>query len=311
MSSRRFTDEQFNKMVDELLDPNGSSLTTFSEIYELTIHYWLVKECSGNSLLNHSDTIADLSSELYLKFATKIVPNFLLREGVDKVNRDPDGFYSWMFAVARNFYIDKSVQATKKAKLVTGDENIDKGISSSLSIGGYSVKSDFYNEILEASFRVVLNTSTKPYIALAWVAMSVLVIRFNDDKRKINPGVLKAFYDKPLSEMYSDLKACSMSITWLYRVLCEDCTLLKKLNEVAPNGDGRLYGEMPFSSFFGNAKEPLAQLADWQYRMDAKINKAGLVVSDDSSKKSDSKKNNTDTDNSKKDDEDGKNEASN
>ena len=103
----RFTREEFDAMVNELLYENPISFNMLCRIAEKTLRPSVVNWCRNEDCLRGRGYEDDIMQEIHLRLMKTVVTYFLLRDGIEgPYNNDPEGFEDWIFCVAANLKRD-------------------------------------------------------------------------------------------------------------------------------------------------------------------------------------------------------------
>lgn len=271
MRERAFTDEDFDIMVHELTECKPAVFDKLCYIADVTLKNWVRIKCvsSRHKSKLHSD---DMMQDIKLRLMQKTAAFFLIKvDGNGKlyVNRDPDGFKSWMFKVAKNLILSKEYNFDITESRDLKPEEEAKAFADYFE--NSMRRTDEHNavcELLEAAVQIVLNSASKPYIVLTWLSMCLYILNMDVTKIEANHLIVNNFFHKNLFEIFDITIKASKCIKWLH--IGED--LIYKINEKLNErfDDGRIYGEVPYCEFFGR-KEPLASISDWENRMNSLI----------------------------------------
>lgn len=255
MQDRRFTDDEFDIMVDEYINGRFDMLT---HIIDVTVKKYVYQECFNSRVL--SGASEDVYQDLVLKFYMKTGTYFLFKDvEPGQVNRDPSGFYSWMFTVAKN-HILSAIDIAKR----------ETGLSDDIPILP-NYNTDEFSSSLAMCAKLIVESSNKPHIPLTWLALVVLILSLDCSKIKANHLIIDNFFELTLFELYEKVVSLSAAIPWLHRVFTDSTQLHESLK--IKNSDGILVGDTKYSSYFNNdtKKSPASQLSDWTYRMNRLI----------------------------------------
>lgn len=270
---RRFTDQDFDIMIEQLVVQKPASFDMLCEISDKTLHGWVIKECQANPVLHNRGLEEDIFIDIQIRLIQKTVTDFLMKNGNPGViNRDPDGFKSWMFTVAGNLIKDTAKKIGRDDSRYRGffddEENqIEDDVLVDNDWQGLPLTHD-HSEMLSLAVSIVLDSRSQPYIVLTWLAMCVFVLSADMTKIASNHKILDVFFDKSLNEMYGMLKAASKKIPWLVISQEQEKKMMEKLSKPAPGG--KTYGETPYKEFF-MIKEPLSTISDWENRMNGLV----------------------------------------
>ena len=267
----RFTEEEFQIMVDELLDDKKSSADMLCHIAKKTlsdhIHFLCFVELDG---YNKAEDIAnEVMQNIYLRLIQITVTKFLLKDGPEgPVNNDPVGFQRWLFTVA-----DNVKRATYKKERVFSTKTVDIDDPKY----SYLAKNEKYpvenEDIINIMFAIAVKSGARVYKILSWLLQSLYVLDLGTDRINANEELLNRFTLAPLSELYQEVTRLAQRFKWLH--FTEEHKRILN-TELSQRYDERSFGEVPFNEFFmlfKGAKNGKKSVSDWVNRMDAVINK--------------------------------------
>lgn len=269
---RRFTDQEFDIMVEQLTVQKPASFDMLCEIADRTLHGWVISECNNNEDLRGRQLDEDIYHDVILRLIQKTVTNFLLNDSPHgEINRNPDGFKSWMFTVAGNLISDTATKVRNhdfrcRGFLEDEEDNIEDG-DNQIENGSLFISQERL-ELLKCATSIVLDSKSQPYIVLTWLAMCVFVLNFGITKIESNHKILDIFFDKNLFDMFDMLNIASKKIPWLAITEEQSNRMTQKLCK--KNDDGRTYGETSYREFFMK-KAPLSTISDWENRMNSLV----------------------------------------
>lgn len=266
----RFTRDEFDAMVDELLYHEPISFDMLCHIAEKTLKPSVVNWCRSEDCLRGRGYEDDIMQEIHLRLIKTTVDYFLLRDGINEpFNNNPEGFEDWMFRVADNLKRDFA-NRIRNRDFKTEDIN-DPAIGE-ISFDDYDDNSEEHIERLKQAFSIVLSSDVSVYKILTWLAQFVFILDENITKIKSNELIIAAFEDKTLYDMYFMLLNASKKIPWL--------TVTKEQNEkillaLRKNRDGNVsYGETKYKNFFMKHNGEVSgkkSISDWMNRMNDMI----------------------------------------
>lgn len=262
---RVFTDEEFYQMICEV-DCDNPKYVTLCKIADKVLKPTAIKWCTGG-ILKGRYTPEDLMNDIHVKLIQKISTGFLRNErfGGD-INKDPDGFNSWLFEVAHNLIFDK----TKKTKNKQGKDVKYEAADNEVHYldEDFDEEEEIRQQALSKAFNIVLNSDRKVYITLTWIAQSLFVIQYDLKRSEATEEIIKEFQSKSLFDMWKIILAFSKQIPWLMvtpaqrqRISTALCTPLK---------DDILLGEVKYEELF-MSKGPKQTISDWVNRIDNMI----------------------------------------
>lgn len=281
----RFTNDEFDAMVNELLYSETVSFETLCRIAEKTLRPSVINWCKNEDCLRGRAYEDDIMQEIQLRLIKTTVDYFLLREGIDgPYNNDPEGFEDWMFTVADNLKRDF---ANKVRNRDFRTEDIDD--PSVIGISDYSdYDAEDRIERLKQAFSIVISANVNVYKVLTWVAQFIFILDVNVTKIKSNELIISAFENKTLYEMYDMILIASKRIPW---IVISESQNEKILNSLRKKRDGDVsYGETKYKEFFMKHNGEVSgkkSISDWVNRMNDMIKKK---TEDPNSEKNNQKK---------------------
>jgi len=251
-----FTNEEFDIMVQQLLYQEPASFDMLCAIAQRTLESSVRRWCRQNPYLHGLGFDEDILQEIYMRLIKTTVSSFLLRQGVDgPVNRDPAGFRSWMFRVAKNLTIDFAAHIRSISRRVEVDPEEDPSEKP-------------VDELLAAAVSVVLETNSGIYKTLTWLAQCVLIVCRGLTRIQANSLLVEQFSKRELQALWQLVLAGSEQIPWLH---ITDAQRQRIEQALAQPCDGqRTYAQMPFEAFFMK-KGGKASISDWVNRTDSII----------------------------------------
>ncbi len=259
-------------MVEQLTVQKPASFDMLCEIADRTLHGWVITKCRNNIDLQGRGLEEDIYHDVLIRLIQKSVTDFLLKDGhPGTINRDPDGFKSWMFTVAKNLIRDSATRVRNgdfRCRGFLEDEEDEIEDENNVIENGTIFLSQEQSEILKLAVSIVLNSKSQPYIVLTWIAMCVFVLNCGVTKIASNHKILDTFFDKTLYDMYDMLNAASKKISWLVITQDQADRMAQKLSKTVDGN--KTYGETPYREFFMK-KEPLSTLSDWENRMNSLV----------------------------------------
>ncbi|MBQ8697224.1 MAG: sigma-70 family RNA polymerase sigma factor [Clostridia bacterium] len=271
---RRFTVEEFNIMVDELLldEPKFDMLCV---IARKQLEPMLEKMCTrffGSSSTGHAD---DLVQEISLHLMVVTVPHFLLKDvPTGAINNDPDGFCAWMTTVAKRKCVDFARKENKRLGMAVDIDDLLQYLSVEDSYGMFD--EDDGIPTLRAALKEVLSWDVAIYKTLTWMAYFVFMLAFDVSAKGSGDIILKNFEDRTLREMFAMIILVAKSRTWLELSAKQHARIVRALSE--PWTDGRPYGEVRYGDLF-MSKGGRSSISDWINKLNTKLRK--MELSDD------------------------------
>lgn len=264
---RPFTDEEFDIMIAQIIDEEHPSFDMLYSIADKTlrptVRYW----CAISPALSGKDLEDDIMQDVFCRLIKTCSTHFLIRDdGAGSVNRDPDGFKSWMFKVAENIKKDVANNYRKHGFNTRYFEDGEEKQLPDISFdddGG-----DFRRDKLAKAFEIVLESDAKVYKVLTWLAQSIFIIQYDITKIESNDVIIRAFADKTLFEMRDIVLRFAGAVNWLSVTPTQIRKLDCALN--ADVGENKLLGDVKYKEFFMK-KGGKASISDWVNRMNSMI----------------------------------------
>ena len=268
----RFTRNEFDAMVNELLYSTPASFDMLCSIAEKTLRPSVINWCKNEDCLRGRGYEDDIMQEIHLRLMKTTVDYFLLRNGVkEPYNDNPEGFEDWIFRVADNLKRDFANRVRNRDFKT---EDIDNPVIGDISSDDYSdgCESEERIERLKQAFSIVLSSDVGIYKVLTWLAQFVFILDENVTKIKSNELIIAAFEEKTLYDMYDMLLNASKKIPWIVvtkeqneKILCA----LRKKREGTVS-----YGETKYRNFFMKHNGEVSgkkSISDWVNRMNDMI----------------------------------------
>lgn len=262
----KFTEQEFNRMVDDLISDSPDYNRLFS-IVEKELKRYVHGKVSGSHWLSNYSSYDEIMQNIRIRVYQYVVTRFLLKDGPEgKINRDAEHFVRWLYTVARNVILSRIEQI----KRLYDKEDINGNYAPDLP--------DVYEEIaapdevintLQNAFRIVIfSKNINIYKILTWLVQSLYVIEDDLTRIEAKNKLLANPDELTLYDMYSVCVLYSEKIPWLSFGKLEKEILLRALNE--PYDSKRVYGDVVYSEFF-MAKGADKSVSDWVNRLDNKI----------------------------------------
>jgi hypothetical protein len=103
----RFTREEFDTMVTELLYSDEISYDALYRIAEVTLRKKVAYWCYAEPCLRGRGYEDDIMQEIHLRLIKTVIPNFLLHKKIEgPYNDNPEGFSGWLCRVGENIKKD-------------------------------------------------------------------------------------------------------------------------------------------------------------------------------------------------------------
>ena len=265
----RFTQEEFDTMVEQLLGGRLDSYDMLCTIADRVLRPSVIRWCNTDDTLRGRGLEEDIMQEIHTKLLLNVVTRFLRRNGPEgELNRDPEGFQAWMFTVARNVKRDFANKLRARDIKTRELEGTEAETLSSEELAGQQTHVDR----LRQSFDVVLSADAGVHKVLTWLAQSLYILELDVSKIQSTQIVLEAFSEKSLYEMYESVRDAADRIPWMYISREQNRRIAAALD--APYDAGRTWGQVTYKSLFMMYHgEPSGKksVSDWVNRINSII----------------------------------------
>ncbi len=266
----RFTRDEFDTMINELLYSTPVSFDMLCSIAEKVLRPSVVNWCKDEDCLRGRGYEDDIMQEIHLRLVKTTIDYFMLRDDIEgPYNDNPEGFEDWIFFVAKNIKRDFA-NKIRKRNFTTDD--IDDPAIGEIPSGEYEDDTEENVDRLKRAFSIVLSSEVGIYKVLTWLAQFIFILEYDVTKIKSNELIITAFENKTLYDMYDMLLKASKRIPWIVvtkeqneKILCA----LRKKREGTVS-----YGETKYRNFFmkhNGAVSGKKSISDWMNRMNDMI----------------------------------------
>ena len=268
MANSKFTAQEFDEMIADLLSPN-SSFVPLCDIAHKELWPKIYRTFQSSPALRQHYSDEDFMQDIFIKLINNVVTGFLLKDGPGgPVNRNYKGFRSWLHRVATNALYDLYSRINVKLKHAASDEIDEENLPL------IEMEDPFYLEAsvqeLKNAFDIVITAkNTGIYKTLTWLIQSVLVLKFDFTRIEANKYLIAEFEQKTLWQMYEMLVEYADTLPWLALSDAHKKILEDALRD-CEDGQSVSYGDMVYSDFF-MTKGAKASVSDWVNRLDSKI----------------------------------------
>lgn len=265
----RFSREEFDVMVHQLLYSDTVSFDMLCAIAEKTLRPTVIRWCREDDYLRGRGYEEDLMQDILLRLMKTTVDSFLLHErAVGPFNDDPEGFEDWMFRVARNLKNDLA-GAVRNIDFHT--EELDTAQLTTAPVHDGMENQERIDELKQA-VAIVLSADVSVYKVLTWFAQLVFILDQDVTKIQSNDLILAAFENRTLGEMYDTILTASKRIPWLAVTEQQNAGILAALQKTWK--DDVTYGEARYRDFFMTSNAEASgkkSISDWVNRMNGII----------------------------------------
>lgn len=266
----RFTRDEFDAMVNELLYKDPISFDMLCRIAEKTLRPSVVNWCKAEDCLRGRGYEDDIMQEIHLRLMKTTVDYFLLRDGIEEpYNDNPEGFEDWIFFVAKNIKRDFA-NKIRNRDFTTDD--IDDPAIGEIPSSDYEDDTEENEDRLKQAFSIVLSSDVGIYKVLTWLAQFIFILELDISKIKSNELIIVAFENKTLYDMYDMILASSRKIPWIIITREQNEKILEALRK--KRNDNVSYGETKYKGFFMKHNGEVSgkkSISDWMNRMNDMI----------------------------------------
>lgn len=270
MAFMRFTRDEFDVMVNELLYKDPISFDMLCQIAEKTLRPSVVNWCKTEDCLRGREYEDDIMQEIHLRLMKTTVDYFLLRDDIEgPYNDNPEGFEDWIFFVAKNIKRDFA-NKIRNRDFTTDD--IDDPTIGEIPSSDYEDDTEENIDRLKQAFSIVLSSDVGIYKVLTWLAQFIFILEYDVSKIKSNELIITAFENKTLYDMYDMILTASNKIPWIVITREQNEKILEALRK-RRNGNVS-YGETRYKDFFMKHNGEVSgkkSISDWMNRMNDMI----------------------------------------
>ena len=283
------TKEEFETMVDELLNQEPISYNMLCTVAEREVRPEVRKWCLGTKSLRNKGCEDDIMQETQIRLIVGVIPDFLLKDDADApYNHDLLEFLKWMYLEAQKAKWAAMKRISQQAKKTCSLEEMTLADVLDMQ-AALEAQEDVKERIsrLKQAFDTALSVDAGIYKVLTWFAQFMFILDQNVTKIQSNNLILEAFAEKTLNEMYAMLLGASNRIPWITVTQQQHARILAALQK--PWNQELTYGESKYKDFFmkqsGEASGKKS-ISDWTHRMNQAICKRMASQDDPPRKKS-------------------------
>lgn len=270
MAFMRFTRDEFDAMVNELLYKDPISFDMLCRIAEKTLRPSVVNWCKTEDCLRGRGCEDDIMQEIHLRLMKTTVDYFLLRDDVEgPYNDNPEGFEDWIFFVAKNIKRDFA-NKIRNRDFTTDD--IDDPAIGEIPSDDHEDDTEENVDRVKHAFSIVLSSDVGIYKVLTWLAQFIFILELDISKIKSNELIIVAFENKTLYDMYDMILTSSRKIPWIIITREQNEKILEALRK--KRNDNVSYGETKYKEFFMKHNGEVSgkkSISDWMNRMNDMI----------------------------------------
>jgi len=265
----RFTKEEFDTMVEQLLFAQQVQFEMLCQIAEKTLRPAVIRWCMDEPCLRGRSYENDIMQEIHIRLMKTVIGGFLLRENVTgPYNNDPEGFEDWLFTVAVNLKRDFA-NSVRGRDFKTDD--LDDHWDIPAPEREWEDEQERIDKLKQA-LDTVLSANAGVYKVLTWLAQFVFVLGMDVTKIQSNEMILEAFENKTLNQMYDMILLASRQIPWLQISGTQNRRILAELGK---KWDGEhTYGQTRYKTFFMKHNGEISgkkSISDWSNRLNTMI----------------------------------------
>jgi len=266
----RFTRDEFDVMVNELLYKDPISFDMLCQIAEKTLRPSVVNWCKTEDCLRGRGYEDDIMQEIHLRLMKTTVDYFLLRDDIEgPYNDNPEGFEDWIFFVAKNIKRDFA-NKIRNRDFTTDD--IDDPAIGEIPSSDYEDDTEENVYRLKQAFSIVISSDVGIYKVLTWLAQFIFILEYDISKIKSNELIIAAFENKNLYDMYDMILTASNKIPWIVITREQNEKILEALRKKRTGNVS--YGETKYKDFFMKHNGEVSgkkSISDWMNRMNDMI----------------------------------------
>lgn len=265
----RFSQEEFDQMVQEVLHTNPSRYDTLCRMAERLLKPMIAGWCRKDPALRGRDLEADILNDILLHLMKTVVHGFLLHDrAAGEYNNDPEGFERWMSFVAHNRQRDFAERVRRADFYTAPEEALDRMGVCDESVEERSARLSQ----LRRAFNIVMSADTGIYKVLTWLAQVMFITEQGLAHHKANALIVTVFENKTLFEMYGMILAAGRRIPWMTVTPQQHRRVMDALQQ--PWDDELTYGEVKYGAFFMKYRGEVAgkkSVSDWIHRINGMV----------------------------------------
>ena len=253
-----FSNEEFDRIFCDIVGSENICYDTLLYVSQRMLFSSVRKWCYNDPVLRGNQYEEDIMQEIQIRLVKNCVTGFFLRN--NEPNYDPEGFKNWIFTLAINVKNDfaKKVRRIQFNEVKELNEVNDAYYPDELFASNESF------ERLNNAFKIVIQSDSKVYKVLTWLAQLIIIANSNVTKIESNDILVDQFSSLTLDEMFAMIVEQAASIPWLQLDMSQIQLVKEHLDE--KQSDDRRFGEMVYSDFYMK-KGAKASISDWVNRM--------------------------------------------
>lgn len=259
------TEMDFTALLESFKRVEGRDWSAFFTIFDKCVSPMIVSWYIGldDELRGIAKTEEDYISDVRIKLMGTIESSLLKHEGQDLSARAAQ-LHEWLKTATKNELRDEY-------KILVRDWNLIKKMEETQPVSecAYDYEGmDEHRELLNASFRLVINSRSDIHKILFWLNLSLHTLATINDRSTVKKHITPILSDMPLIKMYETVQAASKKLGWM-QLTDED---IEKIESALarPHSDGTPLAHMTLSEFYGN-RSATAATSDWVNKIDEMI----------------------------------------
>ena len=263
-------EDLYEKACDEVYNRTFSEYESVVIFAKEHLQYHIKSWCKGNYVLRSGTHYEDVLQEICFHIAKKCDRFFFSTEG----KKDCEGFKSWCYTVARNYFNTYFKKVKKDAddneSYIKRESKINRADSEEIEdVVERNESLEVDRNELSKVFLIVLNLKAKPHIVMTWLAVSLFMLTNNCNRSEATHMVANKFTDYRLFEMFNSITKSIKKYDWL-KITTNDIAIIFT-NLQKPNMDSsKITGEMLYGNFYMK-KGPEMSISDWVNRVNEQI----------------------------------------
>lgn len=260
-----FSDKEFETVIYELFERDEACFDTLCEIAQRVLMPSIKRWCEADSALCKRGYEDDIMQEVLLRLIKTCITHFFCKNGSSSINRDKDGFSSWMFKVAINIKRDT---ANRERHRRMGEDELDADLATDDGELVDCFEAAVEHQMISNAISAVLDSDAHICKKLTWIAQCFYIVELDVTKIRSNELILADFSDSTLYEMRDRLLDISERIEWITVTAAQRQHIDELLSE--KNEAGMICGQMHYNEFFMK-KGGKATISDWVNRMNGVV----------------------------------------
>ncbi len=262
-----FTQKEFDTMISELFEYEEISFDTLCKIAHDSLENSVRRWCEADLALRGKGYEDDIMQDVYIRMMKTSITHFFKRPSTEGINRDVQGFSSWMFKIALNIKRDYSNRVRKANFNVGSIEDADTSDGALVSdICSQALEGE--NGRLSEVFSLVMDSDSQTYKILTWLAVSAYMIDLDVSRIRSTELVVESYADRTLYDMERGVLGTIQRQKWINISEAQKNKLHTSL--ALTDSDGREMGEKLYGDFFMK-KGGKATVSDWVNRMNSMV----------------------------------------